>query len=82
MYADGAGLYLRVTPDKTKNWVFRYMLNSKPRWMGLGPLHTISLADARRRAAECRKRRYDGIDPIEDRRTEKLKAQGWRPRER
>ncbi len=26
MYPDGAGLYLRVTPDGTKNWVLRYML--------------------------------------------------------
>jgi integrase len=73
MYADGNGLYLRVTPDKTKNWVYRYMLHGRPRWMGLGPLHTISLADARIRAADCRKRRYDGIDPIETRRAEKLK---------
>lgn len=73
MYADGNGLYLRVTPDKTKNWVYRFMLNGKPRWMGLGPLHTFGLADARIRAAECRKRRYDGIDPIETRRAEKLK---------
>ncbi|HKF13446.1 MAG TPA: Arm DNA-binding domain-containing protein, partial [Xanthobacteraceae bacterium] len=23
MYADGGGLYLRVTKDGTKNWVFR-----------------------------------------------------------
>src|SRR5689334_5287051 len=74
MYADGLGLYLRITPDKTKNWVYRYMLNGKPRWMGLGPLHTISLADARARAAEHRKRRHDGIDPIEKRRAEKLAA--------
>jgi integrase len=36
--------------------------------MGLGPLHIIGLADARNRAAECRKQRHDGIDPIEARR--------------
>jgi Arm DNA-binding domain len=34
MYADGGGLYLRVTPDGTKNWVYRYMLDGRPRWMG------------------------------------------------
>ena len=50
MYADGGGLYLRVTTDGTKNWVFRFMLNGRPRWMGMGPLHTIGLADARARA--------------------------------
>jgi integrase len=44
------------------------MLNGRPRWMGLGPLHTIGLAEARNRAAECRKQRHDGVDPIEARR--------------
>ena len=34
MYADGGGLYLRVTHSGTKNWVFRFMLNGRPRWMG------------------------------------------------
>ena len=74
MYGDGGGLYLRVTPDGTKNWVFRFMLNGRPRWMGMGPLHTIGLAEARARAAECRRQRYDGIDPIEARRAERQQA--------
>jgi integrase len=68
MYADGGGLYLRVTGDGTKNWVYRYMLGGRPRWMGMGPLHTIGLADARNRTAECRRQRHDGVDPIESRR--------------
>ncbi len=75
MYGDGGGLYLRVTDDGTKNWVFRYMLNGRPRWMGMGPLHTINLAEARKRAGEHRLRRHDGIDPIEARRAERLQAQ-------
>jgi integrase len=75
MYADGGGLYLRVTQDGTKNWVFRFMLNGRPRWMGMGALHTIRLAEARNRAAEYRMQRYDGIDPIERRRAERLQAQ-------
>src|SRR5215510_8793123 len=75
MYADGGGLYLRVTVNGTKNWVFRFMLNGRPRWMGMGPLHTVSLAEARKRAGEHRLRRHDGIDPIEARRAERRKAQ-------
>ena len=74
MYADGGGLYLRVTTDGTKNWVFRFMLNGRPRWMGMGPLHTIGLADARARAAACRRQRHDGIDPIDARRAAKQQA--------
>jgi integrase len=43
--------------------------------MGMGPLHTINLAEARKRAGEHRLQRHDGIDPIDARRTERLKAQ-------
>ena len=43
MYADGDGLYLRVTKDGTKNWVYRYMLDGRARWMGMGPLAICSL---------------------------------------
>ena len=74
MYGDGGGLYLRVTDHGAKNWVFRFMLNGRARWMGMGPLHTVSLAEARKRAGEHRLRRHDGIDPIEARRAERLQA--------
>jgi hypothetical protein len=61
LYADGGGLYLRVTDEGTKNWVFRFMLAGRPRWIGMGPPHTIGLADARARAADCRKLRHDSM---------------------
>jgi integrase len=73
MYADGGGLYLRVTPEGTKNWVLRYMLDRKPRWMGLGPLALYGLAEARARALDARRKRHDGIDPIEARRAERAR---------
>ena len=71
MHADGGGLYLRITPDGARNWVFRYMLDRKPHWMGLGPLALYSLADARARAQDARRKRHEGIDPIEARRAER-----------
>jgi hypothetical protein len=74
MYGDGGGLYLRVTDDGTKNWVFRFMLNGRARWMGMGPLHTIALAEARKRAGAHRLQRHDGIDPIDARRAERAQA--------
>ena len=73
MYPDGAGLYLRVTPEGTRNWVLRYMLDRKPRWMGLGPLSLYGLAEARMRALDARRKRHDGIDPIEARRAERTR---------
>jgi integrase len=73
MYADGGGLYLRVTIEGAKSWVLRYMLNRTPRWMGLGPLSLYGLAEARTRALDARRKRHDGIDPIEARRAERTR---------
>jgi integrase len=70
MYHDGHGLYLQVT-EGGASWIYRYMLNGKAREMGLGPLHTITLAEARERATNARKLRLDGIDPIGRRRSER-----------
>ena len=58
MHHDGGGLYLRVTPEGVRNWVLRYMLNGRPRWMGLGPLALYGLADARAKALDARRKRH------------------------
>ncbi|WP_186129783.1 tyrosine-type recombinase/integrase [Burkholderia gladioli] len=73
LYADGGGLYLQVTSAGVKSWLFRYMRSGKARGMGLGPLHTISLAEARTRALDCRRLLLDGIDPIDARDAERAK---------
>jgi integrase len=73
MYPDGGGLYLRVTPQGTKNWVLRFMLDSRPRWMGLGPFPLYGLQDARAKALDARRKRHDGIDPIDARRAERAR---------
>jgi integrase len=74
MHADGGGLNLRVAEFEkngvswvTKSWMFRFKKGGKERRMGLGPLHTVSLAEARDEALRCRKLLRDGIDPIEAR---------------
>jgi integrase len=73
MYPDGGGLYLRVTPEGAKNWVLRYMLDRRPRWMGLGPLALYGLQDARAKALDARRKRHEGIDPIDARRAERAR---------
>jgi len=73
-YHDGLGLYLQVTPNGA-SWVFRFKVaGGKRREMGLGPLHTITLAEAREKAVACRKLRLEGIDPIEARRATRTAA--------
>ncbi|MBR1232591.1 site-specific integrase [Bradyrhizobium sp. AUGA SZCCT0182] len=71
LYGDGHGLYLQVSAQKTKAWVYRYMIAGRARKMGLGPIHSVSLAEARRRAADMHRQIWEGVDPIEARRTTK-----------
>jgi integrase len=72
MHHDGGGLYLQVTSGGA-SWVLRYMLNGKPREMGLGPLALFSLADARAKALDARRLRHAGIDPIAQRHAERAR---------
>lgn len=67
-HADGAGLYLLVTPEGTASWVFRYTVRGRKREMGLGAATLYSLADARVRRDQQRRLLADGLDPIEARR--------------
>jgi integrase len=73
-YGDGGGLFLQVSATGAKSWVFRFKQSGKLREMGLGPTHTVGLAEARERATGCRRLRLDGIDPIELRRAKRLQV--------
>jgi integrase len=73
-YGDGGGLFLQVSPSGAKSWVFRFKESGRLREMGLGPTYTVSLAEARQKALECRKARLDGLDPIEARRGKRIQA--------
>jgi integrase len=67
MHSDGGGLYLLVKPTGARSWIFRFRHLDRLRDMGLGSVQDFTLAEARARAAEQRKLRADGIDPIEAR---------------
>ena len=70
VYSDGGGLYLQVTPGElrvSRSWIFRYANSRRERYMGLGSLDTVSLAEARAKASDCRKLLEQGKDPIESR---------------
>ncbi|NBQ69214.1 MAG: site-specific integrase [Nitrosomonadaceae bacterium] len=70
-YSDGGGLYLQVsTFNASKSWVFKYTLHGRRRGMGMGPVDTVSLAQARRLAEKLREQVRNGIDPIEAKRAE------------
>lgn len=81
-YCDGGGLYLQVSPARTHSWVYRFRRKGRLREMGLGPLHVVSLADARELAARCRRMLFEGVDPIEARRAERAQQLAMAARSR
>lgn len=70
-YADGGGLYLQVAKGGSKSWVFRFKVDGRDHWHGLGSARAIGLAEARERAAECRRLRAYDVDPIAKRLSER-----------
>jgi integrase len=73
-YHDGHGLILVVVNSNNASWQLRFQRNGRERWLGLGPLHTVTLKDARERARAARLQLLDGIDPIDVRRAERARA--------
>lgn len=63
-YSDGAGLYLHVKPNERKSWVFVWKRNKIKYEKGLGAYPLISLANARKKAQQCREMVADGRNPI------------------
>jgi len=60
---DGAGLRLRVRPDGSRTWIFRYHLGGKEKTAGLGSYPTVSLQVARAKALESREHVIKGDSP-------------------
>ena len=63
-YGDGNGLYLRVMPSGSRQWVQRLSIHGKRCDMGLGGYPLVSLAEARQAAFENRKLARAGGDPL------------------
>ncbi|MEA2913755.1 MAG: hypothetical protein QOJ15_5836, partial [Bradyrhizobium sp.] len=61
LYGDGDGLYLQVSNQKTKAWVFRFMMAGTARKMGLGAADRVTLADARKKAKAAYSLVQDGV---------------------
>jgi integrase len=69
-YSDGGNLYLSISDNGGRRWVFMYRFAGKQREMGLGSASRAgtSLARARDLAAEARIALAAGLDPLEMRR--------------
>ncbi|MFV2037664.1 MAG: Arm DNA-binding domain-containing protein, partial [Hyphomicrobiales bacterium] len=67
------GLQMQITPAGAKSWILRCVVGQKRREIGLGSYPEVLLADARDRAREARNIIRQGVDPIENRRSNRAK---------
>ena len=70
-YSDGDGLFLVVRPAGGRNWVLRALCGGRRRDIGIGPLKSVDLGDAREAAHQIRRQIARGLDPIAERKRER-----------
>ena len=71
---DSQGLYLVIQPSGSKLWRFNYRFLDKQKKLHLGGWPTISLADARVRRDEAKKKIAEGIDPALEKKRARIAA--------
>ena len=67
---DGRNLWLVVSRTGRKRFEFRYTINGRRRFMGLGPWPEVTLTEARDKAYNARRLLLDGFDPLAPKFTE------------
>jgi integrase len=72
---DADGLYLLVQPSGALLWRFRYRCRGIERKLSLGSFPEVSLQQARRKRDKAKAELEDGIDPVEEKRQRRLKAE-------
>ncbi len=73
-FADSGGMYLQISPAGSKRWFLKYRVGGKEKQLALGSYPTVSLTAARKARDAAKLQRSEGIDPVQVRQVEKLKA--------
>lgn len=71
---DERGLYIEVHPSGSKLWRVKYTHLGKDKRLALGRYPEVGLAEARRKRDEARAKLREGVDPLAERKREKLIA--------
>jgi integrase len=72
--SDSQSLYLVIQPNGSKLWRFNYRFLDKQKKLHLGGWPTISLAEARVRRDEAKKKIAEGIDPALEKKRARIAA--------
>lgn len=72
--ADGAGMFLLVTPAGGKLWRLKYRIDGREKLLAMGAYPETTLSDARRRREEARALVARGIDPSREKQRDKARS--------
>lgn len=64
-HGDGRGLYLEVSPNLNKRFIYRFTLKGRTSEVSLGLYPAVTLTEARRKAEEQRILHKSGVNPVE-----------------
>lgn len=70
----GDGLFLKVMPNGTKKWVWRYFFMKKAKMLSMGLFPAVGLADAKTARDAARRILAGGEDPSQQRKDKKAEA--------
>lgn len=73
-FTDAIGLYLEISPAGSKRWFWKTYADGKESRMALGSYPEVSLAAARKARDAAKLQKSNGVDPVQHRKIEKLKA--------
>jgi integrase len=71
---DSGGLFLQVSPAGSRRWFLKYRIDGKEKKLALGGYPDVTLKTARKARDAAKLQKSEGRDPVQVRKTEKLKA--------
>jgi len=73
-FTDSSGLYLEISPAGSKRWFWKTYADGKEGRLALGSYPHVSLMAARKARDAAKLQKSEGVDPLQARQVEKLKA--------
>jgi integrase len=73
-FADAGGMYLQVSPAGSKRWFLKYRIAGVEKQLALGSYPAVTLTAARKARDAAKLQKSAGLDPVQARKIEKLKA--------
>ena len=68
------GMYLQVSPAGSKRWFLKYRIAGAEKQLALGSYPAVTLTAARKARDAAKLQKSEGLDPVQARKVEKLKA--------